>query len=146
MGLNRMLEIFAQNGAPKIEIDLPANVPPDAIVWVVFGLGILLLLFGRSLYWAFIAIAGFLAGMALANEYLADKDQWIRILVAIGAGVLGAILGILIQRLAFAIGGFFAGSYLAVALATRLHPGGDTQIWAIVGGIIGAIIAAFLMD
>jgi hypothetical protein len=141
-----MLEFLAQNGGPKVDINLPANVPPDAIVWIVFGLGILLLLYGRSLYWAFIAIAGFLLGMQLANEYLADKDQWIRILVAIGAGILGAILGILIQRLAFAIGGFFAGSYLAVALASRLHPGGDTHIWAIIGGIIGAIVAAFLMD
>src|SRR5262244_3268925 len=121
MGLNRMLEILAQNVAPKVEIDLPANIPPDAIVWVVFGLGIVLLLFGRSLYWAFIAIAGFLVGMALANEWLADKQEWVRILAAIGAGLIGAIVGIMVQRLAFAIGGFFAGAYLALVIASRLH-------------------------
>ena len=48
-----------------------------------------------------------------------DKQEWIRILAAVGAGLLGAPVGILVQRLAFAIGGFFAGGYLALALATR---------------------------
>src|SRR5262245_61394763 len=97
--------IMPQN-VPQISLNVDA-VP--AIVMVV--LGIIVLLFGRSLYWAFIAIAGFLLGMALANQWLADKPDWIRILAAVGGGVVGAVLGILIQRLAFAIGGFFAGGY-----------------------------------
>ena len=102
-------------------------------------LGVVVLLFGRSLFWAFIAIAGFLLGMALAHEWLADKPEWIQLLAAIGAGVLGAILGILIERLAFAIAGFFAGGYLAIALAAHLHAGGNSHIFWIVGGVIGAI-------
>jgi MFS family permease len=109
-------------------------------------LGIVVLLFGRSLFWAFIAIAGFLLGMALAHEWLADKPEWIQFLAAIGAGILGAILGILIERLAFAIAGFFAGGYLAIAVAAHLHAGGNPHIFWIVGGIIGAIVAAMLMD
>jgi MFS family permease len=118
------------------------SVPPVVLVL----LGIVVLLFGRSLYWAFIAIAGFLVGMALANEWLADKQEWIRILAAVGAGLIGAIVGILVQRLAFAIGGFFAGGYLALALATRWRFGGDPHILMIVGGVIGAIAAAMIMD
>jgi hypothetical protein len=129
--------------------NLPAinNIDAAALPPVVLVLcGIVVLLFGRSLYWALIAIAGFLVGMALANEWLADKEQWIRILAALGAGVLGAVIGILVQRLAFAIAGFFAGGYFAMALAARLHAGGDPHIWLIVGGIIGAILAAMVMD
>ncbi|HZZ29382.1 MAG TPA: DUF4203 domain-containing protein [Pirellulales bacterium] len=113
---------------------------------VLVLLGAIVLLFGRSLFWACIAIIGFLLGMALANEWLADKAEWIRLVAALGAGVLGAILGILIERLAFAIAGFFAGGYLAIALAARLHAGGNPDIYWIVGGIIGAIVAAMVMD
>src|SRR5207248_7804255 len=115
-------------------------------VGVTVVLGIVVLLFGRTLYWAFIAIAGFLAGMALADQWLGDKEQWIRILAAVGAGVIGAVLGIFIQRLAFAIGGFFAGGYLAIAIATQMHAPGDANIWMIAGGVLGAIVAALVMD
>jgi hypothetical protein len=109
-------------------------------------LGIALLIFGRVLYWLFIAIVGFLLGMELAQNLLADQQEWVRILVALGAGVLGALLAVFIQRLAFAIAGFFAGGYLAFLLALRLQNVGDPNIWSIAGGIIGAIIAALLMD
>jgi len=33
---------------------------------------------------------GFLLGMELAQNLLADQQEWVRILVALGAGVLGA--------------------------------------------------------
>ncbi len=95
------------------------TVPPVVLVL----LGIVVLLFGRSLYWAFIAIAGFLVGMALANEWLADKSEWIRILAAVGAGLLGAVVGILVQRLAFAIGGFFAGAVFSAGAGNAVANG-----------------------
>lgn len=109
-------------------------------------LGLVLLLFGRTLYWVFVAAAGFLAGMYLADLWLQDQPEVVRIFVAIGAGVIGAILGMLIQRLAFAIGGFFAGGYLALRIAEHYQASGDPHIWMLVGGIIGAIIAAMVMD
>ncbi len=65
---------------------------------------------------------------------------------SIGAGVLGAIIGMFLQRLAFAIGGFFAGAYVAFRIFEHFHPQGDHHIWMIVGGVIGAIIAALVMD
>ena len=72
--------------------------------------------------------------------------QLIQILIAVGCGILGAILGIFIQRLAFAIGGFFAGGYLALSIAARMNLGGEPNLWMIGGGIVGAIIAALVMD
>jgi hypothetical protein len=127
--------------APGINIHMVA-VPAV----VTFLLGIVLLFFGRKLYWAFIAIAGFLIGMELANEYLADKDQWIRIAAAVGAGVLGAIIGMFLQRLAFAIGGFYAGAYLALRILNHFNIQGDPHVWELIGGVIGAIVAAVVMD
>jgi hypothetical protein len=131
---------------PNLNFNLDPNTLATLPPVVAVLLGIVVLLFGRSLFWAFIAIAGFFLGMALAHEWLADKPESIQWLAAIGAGILGAILGILIERLAFAIAGFFAGGYLAIAVAAHLHAGGNPHIFWIVGGIIGAIIAAMVMD
>jgi hypothetical protein len=109
-------------------------------------LGVVLLFFGRTLYWVFVAAAGFLVGMYLADLWLADQPDVVRIFVAIGSGVLGAILGMLIQRLAFAIGGFFAGGYLALRIVEHFQLSGNPHIWMIVGGVIGAVVAALVMD
>jgi hypothetical protein len=139
---------FAQLAPPNIQINLPANVPPDWMPWLTLALGVVVLLFGRALYWAFVAIVGFLVGMTLAQTWpwLSQQTQVVQLLVALGCGVLGAILGVLVQRLAFAIGGFFTGCYLALAIAHRFNPGGDPHIWMIAGGVIGAIVAAIIMD
>jgi hypothetical protein len=109
-------------------------------------LGILLLLFGRTLYWLFVAVAGFLVGFELAAVLLAEQAEGVRLLAAVVGGVLGAILGMLAQRIAFAIGGLFAGGYLGLALAREAGAAGDPLIWFAIGGILGAIAAALVMD
>jgi hypothetical protein len=109
-------------------------------------LGIILLFFGRTLYWVFVAVAGFLVGVELGTQLLADQADWVRLLAAVLCGILGAILGMLAQRLAFSIGGLFAGGYLGLALARGAGIPGEPLIWFAVGGILGAIIAALVMD
>jgi hypothetical protein len=108
-------------------------------------LGIVLLLFGRTLYWVFVAVAGFLVGFELAAQFLADQAESIRLLAALLGGVLGAILGMFAQRLAFAMGGLFAGGYLGLVLARTAGVPGDPLVWFIVGGLVGALVAALLM-
>jgi len=127
-------------------VDVPINVPQQWVPWIALGLGIVVLLFGRSLYWLFVAIAGFLIGWEMAKVWMQGQEEWMQLLVAIGGGVLGAIIGIFLQRFAFAVGGFFAGGYFAVAIAARFGLAGDPNIWAIAGGVVGAILAALLMD
>jgi hypothetical protein len=109
-------------------------------------LGLILILFGRSLYWAFLAVAGFLMGMELAADLLADQEPWVRFLAALAAGALGAILGVLAQRIAFAVGGFFAGGYLTLSLLDHVPQIPPSNLWFLVGGILGAIVAAMVLD
>jgi hypothetical protein len=113
---------------------------------VVAILGIVLLLFGRTLFWLFVAGTGFLLGVELASVVFANQPQWITVLVAIAAGIVGGIVGIVAQRLAFALGGFFAGGYVALMIAAHgqlpLQPIGCFAI----GGILGAVVAFFIMD
>lgn len=110
--------------------------------------GVLLLLFGRKLFWLFLGIIGFLIGMKIAPMFFGDEPQWIQLVIALGMGCLGAIVAILAQRLAFALGGFFAGMYLALGVG-HFFALADTNtllLFALGGGITGAIIAALIMD
>jgi len=110
--------------------------------------GIILLAFGRRLFWIFVAIAGFLAGLEMSGVMLIGQPQWLHILVAVGAGLLGAFLAMLAQGLAFTMAGFFAGVYLAATLAPALMMAGpgNIQFYIIGAGAIGALLAFLLMD
>jgi hypothetical protein len=110
--------------------------------------GVILLLFGRKLFWLFLGIAGFLIGMKMAPMFFGDEPRWIQLSIAVGMGCLGAIVAILAQRLAFALGGFFAGMYLALGVGHffALVEANTTLFIALGGGIIGAIIATLIMD
>ena len=109
-------------------------------------LGIVLLLFGRTLYWVFVAIVGFLVGFELATQFLVDQAEWVRLLVALVGGVVGALVGMLVQRLAFAMGGLFAGGYLGLILARELGAGREPLVCFAIGGILGAVLAVLLID
>lgn len=110
-------------------------------------LGTLILFFGRRLFWLAVGVLGFLMGVQLAAELLAEAQLAIQLLAAAAAGVLGAILAVVFQRVAFVIGGFLAGAYLAHGVAVGVGSNPEPQvIWFAVGGVAGAVIAAILMD
>jgi hypothetical protein len=109
-------------------------------------LGLTLLVFGRKLFWLFVAIAGFLFGVQFGSLLLPDYPQWVRLSVALGAGFLGALLAILAQRVAFALAGFYGGAYLALIAAQSSGAVAVSVPLFIVGGIVGAIIAILIMD
>ena len=73
---------------------------------------------------------------------LAERAEWVQLLVAVVGGGLGAILGMFAQRVAFSIGGLFAGGYLGRALAQMAGIPGEPLIWFAAGGMLGAIVAA----
>jgi hypothetical protein len=114
--------------------------------FLMIVLGLIMLIFGRKLFWLFVAIVGFLVGMEFIDLLLTNQSIWIKLLGGLGAGLLGALVAIFVQRLAFILAGFFAGAYFALLLAHPLGIAGASLILAVVGGVIGAIIAALLMD
>ncbi|GIW83302.1 MAG: hypothetical protein KatS3mg105_5109 [Gemmatales bacterium] len=109
-------------------------------------LGTVVLLAGRSLFWLFVGIAGFLAGMDFAGTVLQQQSQWVALLVGVVCGVFGAILAMFVERVAFALAGFFAGNILALSLVANFG-GHDSAQWvAVIGGVIGALVAWAMMD
>jgi MFS family permease len=111
-------------------------------------LGILLLTTGKKLYWLFVAVVGFLIGLALVSQ-LGLTPQWLNYVVAFGAGIIGAILGVFVQKLAIALVGFVVGGYGAFYLAnTMLGIKAEPTNWIafIVGGIVGLLLVASMFN
>jgi hypothetical protein len=111
--------------------------------------GIALLVLGRRLFWLFVAGAGFVTGLVLAPRLFPEGSQAIVLIVAVGLGIVGALLTLLFQRVAIAVAGFLIGGYLAMALGDNLQllpqslPG---WFFFLIGGIIGAVLVAALFD
>ncbi|MEW6304496.1 MAG: DUF4203 domain-containing protein [Verrucomicrobiota bacterium] len=103
--------------------------------------GAALLLFGRRLFWVFVAGVGFVTGVFLADEWFGEQSEMAALVVALCIGVVGAVVSVFLQRLVVGIAGFLAGGYVAHALATGL----DHPQYAWVAFAIGGIVGIFLM-
>ena len=116
------------------------------IISVIVGVAILL--FGRKLFWLFVAALGFAVGLEIAAYFMKEPPTWLSLVVAIGCGAVGALLALLLQKFAVAIAGFIAGGRIAWALAAAFfvehaHYRGVTFV---IGGIIGALLLLALFD
>src|ERR1041385_6355086 len=78
------------------------------IISVLVGLA--LLLFGRRLFWLFVAALGFAIGLQLAPYLSQNPPLWLSLLLSLGLGLLGALLAVVLQKLAIAIAGFLVGA------------------------------------
>jgi hypothetical protein len=116
-----------------------------AILNVLIGAG--LLFFGRRAFWLFVAGAGFVAGLSLANSIL-QGPEWVGVFVGIGIGLLAALLAVFVQRFAIGLAGFLVGGYIALQILPMLNlEGGWVAILAfIIGGVIGAILVGIFLD
>lgn len=113
-------------------------------------LGISLLTLGRKLFWLFVAAIGFEAGFFLADR-LFIRESVLALIIAILAGLAGALLALFLQKVALWLGGFLAGGYFAVTLlevigARPLQFELFSIIIFLVGGVIGVILIGFLFD
>jgi MFS family permease len=111
-------------------------------------LGIILLIVGKKLYWLLVAVVGFVIGLTLATQYIQLDPPWLIYIVAFSAGVIGAVLGIYVQRLAISVVGFIVSGYGALYLAGLMGIKAEPFNWMafIIGGIIGLLLVASVFD
>jgi hypothetical protein len=116
------------------------------IVTIIAGLAILFL--GRQLFWLFVGVVGFAAGFELATNFLSGQPDWVIVLIALGAGVIGALVAIFLRYLAVAVAGFVSGAYLGTVLTDMIAADSGWMFWIlfIAGGAIGAILMLALFD
>lgn len=111
-------------------------------------IGILLLCLGRKLFWVFVGLMGFLAGMHLASQYLRSESEVLILAVGLAMGVLGALLAIFLQHAAVLLAGFLTGGHLAVTLFNLHQTASGESFWwlFLIGAVLGAILALLLLD
>lgn len=115
----------------------------NAITLVV---GAAMLLLGRRLFWVFVVGVGFIFGARLATEYLRLEEAMAWLVAVVGAGLLGAMLAWVAQKVMVVVAGFLAGGYLTHVVVLGWRPDFMPGLAFVVGGMVGAILLAVLFD
>ena len=116
-----------------------------SILNILLGAG--LLFFGRKVFWLFVAGAGFVAGLSVANSILQVPES-IGVIIGIGIGLLAALLAVFMQHFAISLAGFLVGGYIALQFLPMLNLEINLGFWVafIIGGIIGVILVNAVLD
>ncbi|MGD8831049.1 MAG: hypothetical protein PVF57_10640, partial [Pseudomonadales bacterium] len=97
-------------------------------------------------FWLAVGLVGFLFGVELGGAWFADQSDWIITLAAVGLGVLGMVMAIVLERVAIALAGFYAAAYVALIVG-RLSGHEVLPFFVpIAAGVVGAIATALLTD
>jgi hypothetical protein len=109
-------------------------------------LGASLLIWGRKLFWLFIAAAGFLTGWQIAQAI--TQNQWAGIILGIFFAIGGALLAMFLKTIAIGVAGFLMGGSVLLSLAGLIGLDQGVIVWVIylIGGIGGAIIIGMFFD
>ena len=109
--------------------------------------GAAILLLGRKLFWLFVAAIGFAVGAEIAPRIIRQPAPLVTLVIAVGLGFLGALLAVLLQKVAIAASGFLAGGWFAIGLyAFFAGLVRNVEVVFLVGGILGAILLLALFD
>ena len=111
-------------------------------------LGIIMLFAGSSLFWLFLGGVGFIFGFDLAEQVMKSQPRDIIVVVALLAGLAGALLAVFLQKIAILVGGFIAGGYLAFRLMGEFGMGSGPLHWLLLalGCLIGAVLMKVLFN
>ncbi len=109
--------------------------------------GVVLLFFGRKLYWLAMGGLGFFFGQHLAEQQLNVAAE-MQLGLAVLAGIVGIVLAVVVKKIAVTIGGFAIGAILAYHVAQPWAADLDTGIWwvTLLGAVLGICFAAFLLE
>ncbi|MGH8048043.1 MAG: DUF4203 domain-containing protein [Chthoniobacterales bacterium] len=110
--------------------------------------GLLILFLGRRLFWVFVGIVGFFCGLQFGFQIFKGIADWLMLLLAILVGAISAGLAVVLQRIAVAIAGGFAGGMLALRLApvAGLHTESGLWVAFIAGALLAAVMLTVLFD
>ena len=110
-------------------------------------LGTALLIWGRQLFWLFVAAAGFMAGLQIAAQAIGGP-AWVGIAVGIFFAIGAALLAVFLKTVAIGVAGFLMGGAVLTNLASLFGADYGLLYWGlfVVGGIGGVILISMFFD
>jgi len=119
---------------------------PNTMITVVIG--VLMLVFGRKLFWLFVGCLGFAVGFNYAPYVWQVQSNLFLLILATITGVIGAVLAFFFQKLAIGLAGFAGGGYIALNLMNLFGIRIEQAIWLpyLIGGVVGALLMFFIFD
>src|SRR5919197_794969 len=125
-------------------------IPPIHFSVAIVGalIGVVILFFGRKLFWLCVAAVGFAAGVEIAPHLVNEPSPLLALTIALVLGLIGALLALFFQKIAIAVLGFLAGGKLAGAIAAAflIQYAQYSTVIFLVGGLVGAILLLVLFD
>ena len=119
----------------------------DFITLFPILLGVILLFFGRRIFWLFIGAVAFMLIMSLVPRFVHHHESLI-FYIAIGLGLIAAVAGFFLQKIALRLAGFLAGGFLFFNVWEKFGSADALPWWLpfVIGGILGAILLSFLFE
>jgi hypothetical protein len=111
--------------------------------WFLVIASLFLLFFGRKLFWLFVAVFGFILGFYYGPLLWPAQSLIIIWGIALGAGILGAILAFVAKDAAILVSGFLAGVSLTHNMLILIHFPPSRLNWILL--IICGILMAWLL-
>lgn len=109
-------------------------------LWVVAGL--LLLFLGRQLYTALIGLVGFFVVYGVPEDLLPLASE-MRLMVAVGVGVLAALLAFIVRKVAVALAGALLGAGAALWAISFFGVRWDILWWIVIAA--AAVLGAWVL-
>ena len=137
--MNQLFASLRSQELPDAGMAVVQSLPP----WVVAaGLGLLLLFFGRKLYWLLLGAVGFGLGFGLLNQFVATSTSWAPWLAGLVGGLAGVLAAFFVQGALLAVVGALLGAICALMAISMWGtvPPVVLLVVAVVGAILGAVV------
>ncbi len=110
--------------------------------------GVLLLLFGRRLYWLFAGVVGFTFVFLMARRLAPELSEQTVLLVSLVAGAIGAAITVFAHKLLLRLVGALGGALIALWQVQNLgiESGPMWLAAAIAGGLVGGWLVGRLFE
>ncbi len=109
---------------------------------------VLLLFFGRKLYWFFVGAVGFIAASEWVLMTFQSSPAWMVLLIGLGIGLIGALLSVFARMAGIGVAGFLGGGFILLGLTRYLGFSAPLVRWGavLVGAVAGVILAVVFFD